>query len=125
MPEPISVRRPRFERATTREFHLTPRDLDLIRAVAAHRFLRSTHLAALDGGSPQKLLRRLHLLYHHGYLDRPRMQLEFYERGSEPMVYALGNRGAVLLAKEDGEARGKLNWSAKNSALKRAFLRHT
>jgi hypothetical protein len=94
--------------------------------VAAHRLLRSTHLIALAGGSPQKILRRLHLLYHHGYLDRPRMQLDFYERGSEPMVYAVGNRGADLLAKEEGVPRqGKLNWSAKNRGLTRAFLRHT
>lgn len=125
MPEPLPGRRPRFERAATRGFHLTPRDLDLIRAVAAHRFLRSTHLIALAGGSPQKILRRLHLLYHHGYLDRPRMQLNFYERGSEPMVYALGNHGADLLGKEDVVPRGKLNWSAKNRSLTRAFLRHT
>jgi hypothetical protein len=53
------------------------------------------------------------------------MQLDFYERGSEPMVYALGNRGADLLAREDGVPRGKVNWTAKNSNATRAFLRHT
>jgi hypothetical protein len=41
------------------------------------------------------------------------------------MVYALGNRGADLLAREDGVPRGKLKWSAKNRGLTRAFLRHT
>jgi len=121
----VQRRRPRFERAPTPELRLTPRDVDLVRAVAAHRFLRSTHLVALSGGSPQKILRRLQLLYHHRYLDRPKMQLDFYERGSEPMVYALGNRGADLLAKEDGCPRGKVNWSAKNGEATRAFLRHT
>lgn len=123
--ETAATRRPRFARAPTREFRLTSRDFDLVRAVAAHRFLRSTHLIALAGGSQQKILRRLHLLYHNHFLDRPRMQLDFYERGSEPMVYALGNRGADLLAKECGVPRGKVDWGAKNRSSTRAFLQHT
>jgi hypothetical protein len=40
-------------------FHLTERDLEIVRQVARHRFLRSTHLFALIGGSPQKIHERL------------------------------------------------------------------
>jgi hypothetical protein len=104
---------------------LTPRDFDILRAVYRHRLLRSTHLVALAGGSPQATLRRLQLLFHHGYLDRPPMQLDWYARGSEPMVYALGNRGAEILETEDRVRRAGLRWDTKNRNLSRVFLHHT
>src|SRR3954470_9689976 len=102
----VQARRPRFERAPVRGMILTPRDLDILRAVYRHRLLRSTHLVALSGGSPQATLRRLQLLFHQGYLDRPAMQLDWYVRGSEPLVYALGNRGAEILEAEWAMRRG-------------------
>src|ERR1700674_1354600 len=92
------ARRPRFERAPVAGMVLTHRDLEILRAVQRHRLLRSTHLIALLDGSRQTTLRRLQLLFHHGYLDRPAAQLDWYAKGSEPMVYALGNRGAAVLA---------------------------
>ncbi|HEX4960621.1 MAG TPA: replication-relaxation family protein [Thermoanaerobaculia bacterium] len=77
-------------------------------------------------GSRQAMLRRLQLLFHHSYLDRPPMQLDWYVRGAEPMVYALGNRGAEVLEAERGEVRrGGIRWDTKNRNLSRVFLRHT
>jgi len=104
---------------------LTARDLEILRAVYRHRLLRSTHLVALSGGSRQATLRRLQLLFHHGYLDRPSMQLDWYARGSEPMVYALGNRGAEVLETEGELRRGSVRWDTKNRNLSRVFLHHT
>jgi hypothetical protein len=104
---------------------LTPRDLAILRVVHRHRLLRSTHLVALSGGSRQATLRRLHLLFHHGYLDRPSMQLDWYARGSEPLVYALGNRGAEILEAEGKVRRGGVRWDTKNRNLSRVFLHHT
>lgn len=124
MPHP-QIRRPRFERAAVRPMILTPRDLDVLRAVHRHRLLRSTHLVALSGGSRQATLRRLQLLFHHGYLDRPPMQLDWYARGSEPLVYALGNRGAEVLETEGKVRRGGIRWDTKNRNLSRVFLHHT
>src|SRR3954469_4453568 len=119
------IRRPRFERSPIRPMVLTPRDLDILRAVHRHRLLRSTHLAALSGRSRQATLRRLQPLFHHGYLDRPSMQLDWYARGSEPLVYALGNRGAEVLEKEGELRRGGVRWDTKNRNLSRVFLHHT
>src|ERR1700687_5327722 len=99
------IRRPRFERAKVAGIKLTPRDLEILRAVHRHRLLRSTHLIALLDGSPQTTLRRLQLLFHHGYLDRPAAQLDWYAQGSEPMVYALGNRGGAVLAAKGARGR--------------------
>ena len=124
MPE-VHPRRPRFERASIRGMILTRRDIDLLRAVRRHRLLRSTHLTALSGGSSQATLRRLQLLFHHGYLDRPPMQLDWYARGSEPLVYALGNRGAEVLEAEGHLRRGGVRWDTKNRNLSRVFLHHT
>jgi hypothetical protein len=107
---------------------LTPRDFEVLRAVHRHQLLRSTHLVALTGGSPQTTLRRLQLLFHHGYLDRPPMQLDWYVRGSEPFVYALGNRGAEVLEAEGKVRRaaaGGVRWDTKNRNLSRVFLHHT
>src|SRR5919106_1245655 len=124
MPHP-QTRRPRFERAPMPPMILTPRDLQILRAVHRHRLLRSTHLVALSGGSRQATLRRLQLLFHHGYLDRPPMQLDWYARGSEPLVYALGNRGVEVLETEGVVRRGGIRWDTKNRNLSRVFLHHT
>jgi hypothetical protein len=65
---------------------LTQRDRQRVRRVFQHRFLRSTHILSLLGGSRQQILRRLQLLYHHGCLDRPRAQVDYYRRGARAMV---------------------------------------
>src|SRR4029077_11756109 len=69
--------------------------------------------------------RRLQLLFHHGYLDRAPMQLDWYTRGSEPLVYALGNPGAEVLETEGELRRGGIRWDTKNRNLSRVFLHHT
>ena len=117
---------PRFKRApTTSPIHLTERDLQIIRLVHRHRFLRSAHIVKLVGGSPQQLLRRLQLLYHYGFLERPRAQLDYYqEGGSRHIVYGLGNKGGTHLRKELGDSFRKVCWGEKNRGVSRIFLEH-
>ena len=101
---------------------LTKRDCEIIRLVHRHRFLRSHQIVALISGSPQQVLRRLKLLYHHGYLERPRAQLEYYERdGARPMVYGLSNKGGKLLERELGITA---SWNEKDQGIGRMFLEH-
>ena len=72
-----SARLPRFRRGSkVTPIALTQRDRQTVRRVFEHRFLRSTHLLSLLPGSRQQILRRLQFLYHHGYLDRPRAQID-------------------------------------------------
>lgn len=119
------LRNPRFRRVfSVLTPHLTERDRQIIRWIFRHRFLRSTHVTALVGGSRQQTLRRLQRLYHHGYLDRPRAQIDYYRRGSRVMIYALGNKGMTLLAHEDGIPRRKLDWTAYNRTIMRHFIEH-
>src|ERR1035438_5955741 len=116
-------RSPRFKRASAvAAMQLTKRDCEIIRLVHRHRFLRSHQIVALISGSPQQVLRRLKLLYHHGYLERPRAQLEYYERdGARPMVYGLSNKGGKLLERELGITA---SWNEKDQGIGRMFLEH-
>lgn len=120
-----SLRLPRFQRSPQiARIRLTDRDREIVRLVHQHRFLRSIHFVHLLNASRQRVLRRLQLLYHHGYLERPRAQIAYYERGSRPMVYGLGHKGAVLLKRESGIAFHELDWGTKNRSAGRLFLEH-
>jgi hypothetical protein len=103
---------------------LTERDGQILREVYKHRFLRSTHIAELLGGSFQPLQRRLQLLYHHGFLDRPRCQIDYYHRGgSKPMVYGIGKRGITFLKARrltSPNSAGRFS----SSSVTRLFLEH-
>ncbi len=114
-------RLPRFTRsAEIPPLRLTDRDIEILRLIHRHRFLRSSHIVRLVNGSPQSVLRRLQLLFHHGCLERPRAQLDYFHRaGSQPIIYGLGNKGAGVLRLE---LPADLNW--KNQSVGRLFLDH-
>ncbi len=120
-----AARRPRYRRAAEPPaFRLTDDDIEMVRQLARHRFLRSTHIAALVGRSLDRANDRLSKLFHAGYVDRPRAQLDYYpNRGSGPMVYALGDKGARLLS-ESGLSFTNLEWSRKNREAGRPFIEH-
>ena len=121
----ISARRPRFRRHDPPPFRLTADDIAIIRHVGSHRFLRSTHLVQLIGRPADKVLRRLTALYHHGYLDRPRAQLDYLlAAGSAPLIYALGNKGAVVYAQIEGIEPPRTDWTDKNRDVGRPYLDH-
>jgi DNA-binding Lrp family transcriptional regulator len=121
-----STRRPRFRRASEPPaFRLTDDDVVIIRQLARHRFLRSTHIAALVGRSLDRTNDRLGRLFHAGYVDRPRAQLDYYPTaGSAPMAYALADRGARLLVERDGVNFANVEWSRKNRQAGRPFIEH-
>jgi hypothetical protein len=120
------ARLPRFRRASEPPaFRLTDDDVEIVRQVAQHRLIRSTHIAALVGRSLDRTNDRLHLLFHAGYLDRPRGQLDrFPTFGTAPMVYALADRGARLLCERNGLCCGTGEWSRKNREAGRPFIEH-
>src|ERR1700682_5451722 len=109
------TRRPRFRRASEPPaFRVTDDDLEIIREIEPHRFVRSPHVAALVGRSLDRTNDRLCRLFHAGYIDRPRAQLDYYPTaGSAPMVYALADRGAQLLMQCDGALLGSSECSRK------------
>src|SRR5229473_4427364 len=77
------TRRPRFRRASEPPpFRLTDDDVEIVRHIARHRLIRSTHIAALVGRSLDRTNDRLQRLYHAVYVDRPRAQLDRFPIGS-------------------------------------------
>jgi hypothetical protein len=122
------TRLPRFRRAgEIAPMELTSRDRDILKQVQRHRFLRSSQVVLLLGGSRQHVLRRLQLLYHHGFLERPRAQLDYFHQGggSRSLVYGLGNKGAAILKQELALPFHRLRWDVRNRATGRLYLEHT
>ena len=122
----LAQRRKRFEREAPSAFQITRRDFDLVRHVAQHRLLRSTHLSALVAAPHKKICDRLADLFHAGYLDRPRAQLDYHVRngGSMAMVYALDARGARLL-RDNPFNSGSTDIVFKKRDVRRPFVLHT
>src|SRR5579862_9913045 len=118
------TRLPRFKRsATISPLQLTERDRDILKCVQRHRFLRSDHVTALIGGSRQQIIRRLQRLFHHGYLDRPKCQIEYYQSGSRRIAYGMGKKGLDVL--ERGRTRLFRQRVEKNpNFIGRLFLEH-
>jgi hypothetical protein len=105
---------------------LTERDVQLLAHVGRHRFLSSARLAALDGGSPQNVLRSLRALYDHGFLDRPKAQLVAMPfEGPQAMVYGLAPKGARALREQGRHLTGAGDWTEKNKRAGAVFLEHT
>lgn len=109
-------------------FRLTPRDVAIIEHVSRYRFLTSTLIAELDGGSHAQVLRRLRNLWAAGFLDRPKHQHAYLanwtDEGNKPLAYALGRRGAKLLRERGIGANDKLDWTQKNSRVGALHLAH-
>ncbi len=121
-----SVRLPRFKRvAEIAPIQLTGRDREIIRQVYRHRFLRSSHIVALIGGSRQQISRRLQRLFHHGYLERPRSQIDYFHKGgSQHIVYGVGIHGSRLLQQEESLSSRRDAGNADNRTIGRLFLEH-
>lgn len=100
---PAALRSPRFRRIDPPPFELTARDLDILRAHGRHGVLRSTHVDRLfPEDSGQQMRRRLRLLYHAGFLERPRAQLAtmLLGEGTRHYAHTLTRRGARLLGSD-------------------------
>ena len=122
----VQLRLPRFRRARdVPAIELTERDKEALRLVHRHRFLRSSHLVKLLPGSRQQILRRLQRLFHHGFLERPPAQIEYFGRnGSRAIAYGLGNKGAAWLKHNLNLPLNRLDWSGRNRSAGRLFLEH-
>lgn len=119
---------PRFRReGAPPRVSLTDDDVAILKRVYEHRFIRADDLYRLfDNRSPDRLSRRLTLLYRAGYLDRPIAQIDRYgQGGSQAMVYGLDDGGARFLKEKCGVSIGGANWRVRNRAFGRQNLEHT
>ena len=117
-------RLPRFKRSPDiPPLRLTNRDVEILKCFQRHRFLRSDHIVLLSSGSQQQVLRRLQRLFHHGYLERPTCQIDYYHSGSRRIAYGLDNKGAAWLKRELSLQFHQLDWKQKGR-VGRLFLEH-
>lgn len=117
-------RKKRYYRDPTKTFSLTSRDKEIISLVYLHRFLTSDQIIALAGGSRKGILRRLFLLFHNGFLDRPKAQKMIFGNNAS-LVYGLGKKGAEVLANEQDLPIDRLDWTGKNREAGGMFLEHS
>lgn len=117
-------RLPRFKRSPDiPPLRLTDRDGEILKCLLRHRFLRSDHIVTLCPGSRQQVLRRLQRLFHHGYLERPPSQIDYFQSGSRRIAYGLGNKGAAWLKHTLSLSFHQLEWKPKGN-VGRLFLEH-
>ena len=104
---------------------LTTRDISILRFTDDYRFLNTSQIQALVGGSPHNVSVRLLRLFQHGYLDRPAHQRELRAEGSRVLVHALGAKGARLLAQRSGDTSSLTRHLAEhNRSAKHIYLAH-
>jgi hypothetical protein len=115
-------RLPRNRRAKAAPaFRLTERDVQLMTAVLEFRFLYVEQFKWLfPESSKQGLATRLRLLYHAGYLAR-RVTRVLREN---VLVYALTEKGAELLAEQQGVTREEIPWNRKRNKITPGFMNH-
>jgi hypothetical protein len=119
---------PKFKRPeghNPRPLQLQERDIEILDLCYQHRFLSSDQIYALVGGSPHRLKQRLQLLWLHRFLDRPPDQQILQVREKlHYLIYALGDKGAEVLAEKRGYDLEKIRWSRKNDQARFPYLKH-
>ena len=105
-------------------FRLQTRDIEILTLLAEYRFLTTYQILALQPRGIRNLRRRLQYMFHAGLVDRPTKQHDFLKPPG-PMVYALGNKGADVLAETLEVDRGKVNWQTKNREVGLHYIDHT
>jgi hypothetical protein len=133
-------------------FRLTDRDRELLKVIYEYRFItaemlqdlvpdveltdrqkealarliqaRRAKLTGREGSERQaaptkrKILHRLMVLYHNGYVQRLKLS------DQEPIVYALGNKGADELVLYYGIDRKEIDWTQRARENGERYIRH-
>ncbi len=102
---------------------IQPSDVALLRDLSEYRFLNTEQVLALHHRGLRNLQRRLHDLYHAGYLERPPQQnISALPKGH--IVYGLGAKGAELLYENREERAEKLRQVKLNRETTFPYIAH-
>lgn len=110
-------------------FRLTPRDLEIVKAVWQHRALTTAQVERLffrpmvDSRPNPRCQHRLKLLFHHGYLARYE-QPQLLSEGRQPLIYQLDRKGADMLMAELSLEPQELDWRPDQNEVSPFFARH-
>ncbi len=100
---------------------LTARDIEVVKAVYAYKFLTQAQIQALLFPSKWAAQYRLIRLYQNRYLNRVFTPVAF---GLGKTIYCLDNRGADLVAGQLGVSQDQLDWQRKRARVGWPFLEH-
>lgn len=122
-PKTDTKRLPRLKRVTKPpRFNLTPRDVELVRAVFKYRFLGTRQIWWLFPHDSQKnITNRLRNLFQHAYLSRVTLPVSSSRDG---MIYAMTEKGATLLAEADGVDRSEIKWARHLNVVQPTHIQH-
>lgn len=108
---------------TAGRLRIQPSDVALLRDLSEYRFLNTEQVLALRHRGLRNLQRRLHDLYHAGYLDRPSQQnISALPKGH--IVYGLGAKGAEFLFENREERAEKLRQVRLNRETAFPYIAH-
>jgi len=116
--------RKKFVRAKeeTGLLRIESRDIALLQDLSSYRFLNTVQIAALYNRGTRNLQRRLHDLYHSGYIDRPPQQ-NLVGLMNHHIVYGLGIKGAEVLF-ADAERDEKIRLVKQNRETTFPYIAH-
>ncbi len=102
---------------------LTQRQQEALERLIAARRSRTNSERAGEGLAmaqvTSKIPKRLQALYHHGYVQRHKLS------DHDPIIYALGNRGADVLTLHYGIDRQQIDWTSKNREVGEHYIHHS
>lgn len=120
-----SKRRSKYKRDRRKppSFHMTDRDIEILRALNRYRYLRTGQVHDLlfsENTTNQSAQRRLRGLYHHGYINRAKPYVQVGQPEPE-ITYYLDRKGRNLLRSLGDE---EVYLWRKNGNVKYHFLEH-
>jgi hypothetical protein len=75
--------------------------MQILKDLTSYRFLDTKQILTLHPDYSARTVRsRLQLLYHAGYVERPRGQFSYYEHPH--LIYSLAKKGAALVSQDKG-----------------------
>jgi hypothetical protein len=112
----------KFERSKNPPgFRIVEADLKILKMLSECRFLDARQIvAAFPATTERNIKRRLHFLYHNGYLERPSQQRVAF-KPSEYIVYSLAKKGAGLVC----QSGDRLADTRQSREMGVSFLRHS
>ena len=127
MPNTKTNRKPKFRRVPPEKpLLLTERDLAIFDALERYRYLTSDLICRLIEGSADKIRRRLQLLFHDSYIDRPEVQIKLYQpTTNDPFIYALGVKGAQAMRNYGSPRAGIRGLTNRNKTSGRPYIQHS
>jgi len=116
-----SKRRPWLKRLPRGAIKITPRDVEIIKAVHSYRFLSTSQIKRRFFRSKSKADRRLRRLFDYGFLDRIQLPVT---QGRGELLYALWKQGTHLLAERLDKTLEEIGWRPKMNKLNPYHLKH-